>query len=140
MNMTATRIAEVGRVAELERVIARQRRKLEEQDEVIRQLREKLEPAPFLMPSWVPHLTTKMEALLVALSDGRLHSKSSLMDVLYDHEADAPDDKIIDVFVCKLRRALKGRITIKTEWGRGYRMLPESVSLLRGAELPRFSA
>jgi two-component system cell cycle response regulator CtrA len=44
--------------------------------------------------------------------------------------ADEPDMKIIDVFVCKLRKKLAsasgGKNYIETVWGRGYLMLEQT--------------
>lgn len=65
-------------------------------------------------------LTKKETALLMALADGRLHSKDSLLSMIYGG-VDEPELKIIDVFVCKLRRKLEGvAIDIGTVWGQGY--------------------
>lgn len=43
---------------------------------------------------------------------------------------DEPEIKIVDVFVCKLRKKLKPYgIEIETLWGQGYRMTPESKAI-----------
>jgi DNA-binding response OmpR family regulator len=58
---------------------------------------------------------------------GRLVTKEALMDHLYDlfAEGEEPHIKIIDVFVCKLRKRVKDLpINVETVWGRGYRILP----------------
>jgi hypothetical protein len=66
---------------------------------------------------------TQIEArLLAALSDGRVHSKESLHSAMYFERGDhAPEIKIIDVFVCKIRRKLAGYpIKVETVWGAGH--------------------
>lgn len=68
-------------------------------------------------------LTTKEERLLEVLLSRDALSKDSLMAALYcdRHTDDLPELKIVDVFVCKLRKKLAPYgITIETLWGRGY--------------------
>jgi len=71
-----------------------------------------------------------LEAL--ALRKGRMMTREALLDTLYSGE-DGPGLKIIDVFVCKLRRkliaALGGEDLITTVWGRGY-MLTDTARAL----------
>ncbi|MGX9145905.1 winged helix-turn-helix domain-containing protein [Mesorhizobium sp. 128a] len=63
----------------------------------------------------------------LALDPSKVFSKEDLMDHLYGGE-DEPDQKIIDVFVCKLRHKLLemngGLDVVRTVWGRGYRFEP----------------
>ena len=67
--------------------------------------------------------TCKEAALLIFLSDGRVHSKESIFNALYFDPDDAPEMKIIDVFVCKVRKKLAGSgITVMTHWGIGFQM------------------
>jgi two-component system cell cycle response regulator CtrA len=72
-------------------------------------------------------LTTKEYQLLEALSlrKGTALTKNVLLNQLYDGR-DEPGQKIIDVFMCKLRKKLlaatKGENYIKTVWGQGYEM------------------
>ncbi len=70
-------------------------------------------------------LTQSEARLLAALSDGRTHSKESLLSAMYFERADdAPEIKIVDVFVCKIRRKLVGYpIQIDTIWGTGHRVV-----------------
>lgn len=71
------------------------------------------------------HLTGKeYEVLeLLALRIGELVTKEAFMDHLYAG-INAPRPKIIDVFICKLRKKLAaaagGDKCIETVWGRGY--------------------
>lgn len=69
-------------------------------------------------------LTPKERALVQFLysSEGSLRSKPQIMDALYSALEDPPVERVIDVFVCKLRKKLQGTgANIVTVWGRGYR-------------------
>jgi two-component system cell cycle response regulator CtrA len=71
------------------------------------------------------HLTRKEYQMLELLSlrKGTPLTKEMFLNHLYDG-MDEPEPKIIDVFVCKLRRKLAnvsdGRIFVETLWGRGH--------------------
>lgn len=71
------------------------------------------------------HLTSKEYAILelLTLRKGSLLTKEMFLNHLYGG-IDEPDLKIIDVFVCKLRKkmaeATDGFNYIETVWGRGY--------------------
>ena len=71
------------------------------------------------------HLTGKEYHLLecLALRVGNLCTKETLFNILYGG-MDEPELKIIDTFICKLRKKLaaagQGRNYIETVWGRGY--------------------
>ncbi len=73
------------------------------------------------------HVTAKeYQALeLLSLRKGRLLTQDTFLDHLYGG-FDEPESKIIDVFICKLRKKLSeatgGENYIKTLWGRGYVM------------------
>lgn len=60
---------------------------------------------------------------LLSVHKGAIVTKQMLLDHLYDG-VDAPELKIIDVFVCNLRKKLAqatgGQRYIETVWGRGY--------------------
>jgi two-component system cell cycle response regulator CtrA len=60
---------------------------------------------------------------LLSLRKGTILTKEMFLDHLY-REMDEPEPKIIDVFVCKLRKkmatATAGENYIETVWGRGY--------------------
>jgi two-component system cell cycle response regulator CtrA len=72
-------------------------------------------------------LTYKEYRLLEVLATrkGMIQSKDALLAQLYEMD-DAPNIKIIDVYICKLRQKLAaangGRHHIETVWGRGYRI------------------
>lgn len=71
------------------------------------------------------HLTNKEYAILelLAMRKGTVLTKEMFLNHLYN-SMDEPEIKIIDVFVCKLRKKLAdaagGRNYIETVWGRGY--------------------
>ncbi len=71
------------------------------------------------------HLTAKEYQLLelLALRKGTTLNKEALLSHLYGG-SDEPEIKIIDVFMCKLRKKLAnasgGKDYIETVWGRGY--------------------
>jgi len=71
------------------------------------------------------HLTGKEYKMLELLSlrQGKALSKEQFLNHLYGG-TDEPQQKIIDVFICKLRKKLSnasgGREYIETIWGRGY--------------------
>lgn len=71
------------------------------------------------------NLTNKEYSVLelLVLHQGTTLSKDVFFQKIYSSCLDAPDLKIIDVFVCKLRNKITricGDDYIKTEWGRGY--------------------
>jgi two-component system cell cycle response regulator CtrA len=71
------------------------------------------------------NLTMKEQSVLeiLALKKGMVVTKEIFFDHLYSG-MDEPDFKIIDVFICKLRKKLMdasgGHNYIETAWGRGY--------------------
>jgi two-component system cell cycle response regulator CtrA len=71
------------------------------------------------------HLTGKEYQLLelLALRKGTTLTKEMFLNHLYGG-MDEPEIKIIDVFICKLRKKLAnasdGKDYIETVWGRGY--------------------
>lgn len=75
------------------------------------------------------HLTGKEYSMLELLSlrQGSTLTKEAFLNHLYNG-IDEPEAKIIDVFVCKIRKkimdATDGENYIHTEWGRGYVLRP----------------
>ena len=74
------------------------------------------------------YLTVQEVAMFVALREAfpRLRSRDQLLADLYwhRHEGEEPAVKIVDVWICKLRKKLEPlRVEIETHWGRGYRMV-----------------
>lgn len=72
------------------------------------------------------HLTNKEYAILelLAMRKGTVLAKEMFLNHLYNGSTEEPEAKIIDVFVCKLRKKLAdasgGTDYIETVWGRGY--------------------
>lgn len=74
---------------------------------------------------------TRLEAEALNLLIERPHStvsKEMLMQRLYN-DLDEPQIKIIDVFICKVRKKIRaatgGLDVVETIWGRGYAYIPE---------------
>lgn len=76
----------------------------------------------------IVHLTSKEYGILelLALRKGHILTKEMFLNHLYNGY-DEPEVKIIDVFVCKLRKKLaeasSGENYIQTVWGVGYKLL-----------------
>lgn len=107
---------------------------IERQREEIRRLEEALGFGHLMPPEWC--LTVKESRLLGALLERDIMTKDGLMSALYrDLGKDEPELKIIDVFVCKIRRKLREAgvegIRIETVWGQGYRLPPADKEKLR---------
>ncbi len=71
---------------------------------------------------------TKMQArtlVIMQRAGNRVLSKAKILEILYDASSDAiPDVKVIDVYVCHLRRKLAGSpLSIRTVWGVGYQLV-----------------
>lgn len=79
------------------------------------------------------HLTSKEYAILelIAMRKGTVLTKEMFLNHLYGG-IDEPEVKIIDVFVCKLRKKLAeasgGTNYIETVWGRGYMLKDNETS------------
>lgn len=75
-----------------------------------------------------PVTLTKKEyqiAEILALRKGAVLSKEAILDHLYGG-LDEPNPKIIDVFICKIRKKLQSMGVddfIETNWGRGYMVI-----------------
>lgn len=72
-------------------------------------------------------LTGKEAAVLGHLIKRDIGTKRSIMTALYASGGiDEPEMKIVDVFVCKLRKKMATLdVTIETRWGEGYFLTPE---------------
>lgn len=68
-----------------------------------------------------------MRALMVA--NGRIVTRSTLVDAMWGGRDDGPEDKHLDVVIHRLRRdlaAIRAPIFIRNEWGVGFRLTVES--------------
>lgn len=82
------------------------------------------------------HLTGKEYAMLelLALRKGSLITKEMFLNHLYGG-MDEPEIKIIDVFICKLRKKLREHFgLIETVWGRGYVLRDPAAVASAGSE------
>ena len=71
--------------------------------------------------AWLDMTATKFRNIeFLALRMGAVSSKDAFLNHLYGG-IDEPEPKIIDVFMCKLRRKLAGAsgVVIDTIWGQG---------------------
>jgi len=72
---------------------------------------------------------------LLALRQGHTITKEMFLNQLYGG-MDEPEQKIIDVFICKLRKKLAdasgGKNYIETVWGRGYALREPQPARLAG--------
>ena len=102
-------------------------------EEQVRQYREAAEATPLYPAAW--GLTSKEAKLLGTLvrARGNTVSVPRLMVALYGLEPDV-EPKIIDVFVCKIRkklRAVDAAVKIRTRWGEGYALVAQDADRLR---------
>lgn len=112
---------------------------LEERDvlrEQVRQLEEALRPTILLPSVWrLSRLEADLLNALRGAAPNVVHRERMLL-AIYGTWDDAPDQKVLDVRLCKVRRKLmeaQSRIQIETVWGRGWRMPVESVALFDAA-------
>ncbi|EAR51750.1 two-component transcriptional regulator [Oceanicola granulosus HTCC2516] len=66
----------------------------------------------------------------LALNPNRIVSKAAIYDAVYGMAEEQPLDKVIDVYICKIRKkidaaAVSGRPYIETVYGRGYKLTAE---------------
>lgn len=86
-----------------------------------RQLEELLAPSTTIIPvEW--RLTPSEARVFAHLTTRDKCTKDSIMAAMYSDRIDVePEIKIVDVFICKLRRKLNPYdVTITTIWGSGY--------------------
>lgn len=78
----------------------------------------------------------------LALRVGRVVSKETIYDAVYGMRDTQPFDKVVDVYICKLRKKLASHTTggcyIETVYGRGYKLDAPSV-ISETEELPEKS-
>ena len=77
-------------------------------------------------------LTNKEYSLfeVLVVSPNRIFTKEGIIRRIYDDLEDPPLNKIVDVFVCKIRKKLApvlGYDPIRTIWGRGYQLNTEEL-------------
>lgn len=103
---------------------------VEAENAVLRERVEQLERllADHYAPPVEWRLTQHEARVFGVLRARELATKDAILAGLYGHLAgDAPEAKIVDVFICKLRKKLQPfGIVIETIWGQGYRLAAES--------------
>lgn len=112
-------------------VIRSMRERIDLLEEEVRQYREAIEVQRPYPEAW--RLTKYEGRMLKALAraKGGYVSTEQLLVTLYGLEPDV-EPKIVDVWICKLRKKLAGTgIEIRTSWGVGFGLSPESVLALR---------
>lgn len=88
-----------------------------------RQLEELLVPSSVsVRQEW--RLTPSEGRVFAHLASREMGTKAGIMLAMYsDRPGDMPDTKIVDVFVCKLRKKLSPfGVEVLTVWGQGYRL------------------
>ncbi len=118
-------------------LLARMCDELEEANERIRQLEDALAPEGMIPLSF--RLTASERRVLAALYRREICTKDMLH--LASSKGEHPETglKIVDVYICKLRRKLKPHgLGIETIWGQGYRLATgtrEEIARLRAEEM-----
>ena len=102
---------------------------LEEENASLRERVMALEAA--LMGEWTPPiefgLTAQEGRVFGVLLKRQQASKDQIMAALYGNRLEEAEMKIVDVFICKIRKKLGPfGIVIETLWGRGYALEAES--------------
>lgn len=71
--------------------------------------------------------------LILRSSLGIVVAKEAIVRRLYHGRSldEYPDTKIVDVFVCKMRKKLGDRYEIQTAWGEGYRLVRKKPSEMK---------
>ncbi|MCJ2067834.1 helix-turn-helix domain-containing protein [Methylobacterium sp. J-030] len=122
----------------LHREVANLRERVDVLEEEVRQLRDAFEPSAAMPEAWK---LTKSEARLLhvlAHARGGYLNKERILTALYGLEPDV-EIKIVDVFVCKLRRKLSAAgsaIEIKTYHGDGFGLTTEGHAAFRRETAP----
>ena len=108
--------------ASINEIISDQKIALETLRERIRQLEQALVPTVIVPVEF--GLTSSEAKVLSCLIHRDFATKPQIMMAIYaDRLEEEPEQKIVDVFVCKMRKKLKPfGIVISTVWGQGYRL------------------
>lgn len=102
-------------------LLQRQHLEIQTLRERVRQLEEALAPSFVITPlEW--QLTMSEARVFAHMATRAIATKQSIMMALYSNRTDEdPEIKIVDVFVCKMRKKLsRFNIMIDTVWGQGY--------------------
>jgi two-component system cell cycle response regulator CtrA len=109
------------------------RREVQALRDALEAMRSSLESEPGLKLIQIAHLTHTERLLLGILIRRRRVTKDQLMTALYCHRPDnEPCAKIIDTYICKIRKKLKPHgIEIKTVWCAGYEIPLDSIERIK---------
>lgn len=102
-------------------LVDRQAEEIDMLREKVRQLEDLLVPPSTIIPiEW--GLTASEAKLFAFLTTRHMATKANIMHALYsDRAGDDPEMKIVDVFICKVRKKLTPHgVEIITFWGQGY--------------------
>lgn len=102
-------------------LVIRQQMEIETLRERVRQLEDILAPAAVDVPiEW--RLTASEARVFAHLTTRVVATKQSIMAALYsDRPDDDPEMRIVDVFICKIRKKIEPfGVNIQTVWGQGY--------------------
>lgn len=113
----------------------RTNQRLQERVEILeeenRQLKSALNGGEAALPDWFPHLTKLETTLFRTLIARRIVTREAAMLALYSDRPSPPMDKIIDVWIVKLRAKLSPMgIVIDTVWGQGWSLSTASRLLI----------
>ena len=106
--------------------------RLQDENDMLRDRIKELEASANLMPIEF-QLTSKEESVLNLLAARSKCSRQQIMSHLYTVGVDdEPEIKIVDVFICKLRKKIKPLgVVIDTLWGHGYSLPAASKQIIR---------
>lgn len=123
----------------LHQEIASLRSENDELRETVRFMRDMLMPPMRFPRAW--RLTPTEGRLLAAFyANPEGLRKESVHAVIDENMEPVTEPKIVDVFICKMRKKLKPYgVAFETQWGSGYFMTPESFSIV-GAALAGMTA
>lgn len=80
-------------------------------------------------------LTPAERTIVALLTQRAVASRSALMFALYQQQDKEAEEKILDVYICRLRQKLKPvRVGIETVPSYGFRLTPEGRETLLGVE------
>ena len=119
-------------VAQLEPQTGHLRIRVDELEEEVRQLREQLVPPLAFPTKW--RLAPPESAVLAFLYVRHPHvmCRERILAAVWGHHQNAPEDKILDLTIYRLRTKLQPHgIVIETHWGGGYSLSRKSLTILQ---------
>lgn len=108
---------------------------IEELEEEIRQLKALKYNDDICLPvEWL--LTASEATVMRTLASGRLTTKDQILGALTKSGDDPVEIKIVDVFICKIRKKISPLgYSIITHWGRGYSLPPETLQTIKSMQV-----